>query len=150
MVSIVTLAHRASSVHKRYAAIHAAVFSFAISQLKFNFWKRGEPEYCRYERELTQLCDELAEIRSIIETEEELEPLNTVGREFAFALDVYIIALTDAITGLARICSRKCKGKKGLEKYNREQDRAERQEYDDAIQQYRRLGKRLGDLFERL
>lgn len=150
MISLVTLAHRVSSIHKRYANIHASVCSFSISQLRFKFWKSGENDYCKYETDLIQLCTELTEIRSIIGREEELEPSNTVSREFAFALDVYIIALSDAITGLSTICSHRCKESKGVEPYSIKQNLADRHEYDNSIQQYRRLGERLGDLFKRL
>jgi hypothetical protein len=149
MISLVTLAHRASSIHKRYAGIHSSVFSFSISQLKFNFWKGKDPEYCSYESDLAQLCDELEEIRSIIEREE-LEPANTISREFAFALDVYLIALSDAITGLSTICGHRCRDSTGVEAYSSKQDWADRHEYDNSIQQYRRLGQRLEHLFKRL
>lgn len=109
-----------------------------------------EPAYCDYEADLKQLCEELAAIRSIIDKEDELEPLNTIGREFAFALDVYIIALTDAITWLSTICGRHCRKNKGEESYDHKQEWVDRAKYDDAIQQYRHLGRRLGNLFERL
>lgn len=150
MISIVTLAHRASSIHKRYVKIHSQVFSFSISQLKLTFWRETDPEYCEHEEKLNQLREELATIRSIIDKEDELEPLNTVGREFAFALDVYIIALDDAIRCLATICARRFRDGRGEERYDPKQEWADRAKYDDAIQQYRRLGKRLEDLFERL
>ncbi|MCB1831026.1 MAG: hypothetical protein H6964_00285 [Chromatiaceae bacterium] len=150
MISLVTLAHRVSSIHKRYANIHAAVFSFSISQLRLKFWNRGATDYCKCETDLIQLCSELTEIRSIISNEEELEPSNTISREFAFALDVYIIALSDAITGLATICRHQCKESMGVEPYNTKQNLADRHDYDHSIQQYRRLGERLGDLFKRL
>jgi len=150
MISFVTLAHRASSIHKRYAAIHSSVFSFSISQLKLKFWKGRDPEYCKYESDLNQLRGELEEIRSIIGREEELETANTVSREFAFALDVYLIALSDAITGLSKICSHRCRDATGVETYSTKQDWADRHEYDNSIQQYRRLGQRLEHLFKRL
>ena len=150
MISLVTLAHRVSSIHKRYAAIHSSVFSFSISQLKINFWRRKKTEYCDYEAALVQMCRELAEIRAIIDREETLEQANTINREFAFALDVYIIALSDAITWLSTICGRRCRDHKGEETYSAKQDWADRHDYDDAIQQYRYLGKRLESLFNRL
>jgi len=150
MISLVTLAHRVSSIHKRYSNIHSAVFSFSIAQLKLSFWKRSETDFCTHESDLLQLCEELTEIRGIIDKEEELEPASTVGREFAFALDVYVIALADAIMGLSTICGHRCRDGKGAESYNTKQDWADRHEYDNAIQQYRRLGERLGHLFKRL
>jgi len=118
--------------------------------LKFSFWKGGASEYCDYESKLIQLDKELMEIRSIIDVEDELEPANTVSREFAFALDVYIIALSDAIKGLSTICQRQCQDRKGLETYSAEQNRSDRYDYDNSIQQYRRLGKRLDQLFKRM
>ncbi|MCB1870019.1 MAG: hypothetical protein KDI43_16275 [Gammaproteobacteria bacterium] len=150
MISLVTLAHRASSIHKRYAKIHAQVFSFSISNLRLTFWQSAAPEYCQLESELVQLRDELEVIRSIIANEEELEPANTRSREFAFALDVYAIALSDAIMWLSKICGCRCRDHKGIEQYSTKQDWADRHEYDNAIQQYRRLGERLGHLFQRL
>ncbi len=150
MISLVTLAHRVSSIHSRYAGIHASVLSFSLSKLNLFFWKNQEFEYCRYETELIQITGELEEARSIIAGEEELEPATTVGREFAFALDVYIIALSDSVERLLAITSRLCRDSKGLEKYSDEQTRSDRLDYDNAMQQYKRLGERLEFLFKRL
>ena len=150
MISLVTLAHRVSSIHSRYAGIHASVFSFSLSSLNLFFWRKRELEYCRYEAELNQIKGELAEARAIIDGEEALEPATTVGREFAFALDVYIIALSDTVERLLSITGRLCRDSKGLEKYSGEQTRADRLDYDNAVQQYRRLGERLEFLFKRL
>ncbi|MCP4288310.1 MAG: hypothetical protein GY792_28430 [Gammaproteobacteria bacterium] len=150
MISIVTLAHRVSIIHKKYAGIHSSVFSFSISQLKLSFWKGKEPEYCTYESELAQLCRELEEARALIDSKEDLEPANTVSREFAFSLDVYIIALSDAVRELSEICGHRCREAKGLEPYDAKQERANRHDYDNSIQQYRRLGERLNLLFKKL
>ncbi|HXK56366.1 MAG: hypothetical protein KDI74_00215 [Gammaproteobacteria bacterium] len=150
MISLVTLAHRASSIHNRYATIHSAVFACSITQMKISFWKRVKPDYCQYESDLVQLCDQLADIRSVIEREDEVEMANTVSREFAFALDVYVIALSDAVMSLSTICGRRCREGRGIEPYSDTQNRADRHEYDNLIQQYRRLGERLGQLFRRL
>jgi hypothetical protein len=150
MISLVTLAHRVSSIHARYSGIHASIFAFSLSSLHLLFWKKQKLEYCRYETELAHLIEELAEARSIIAGEEELEPATTVGREFAFALDVYIIALSDTVERLLAISSRLCRDSKGLEKYTGEQTRSDRLDYDIAVQQYRRLGERLEFLFKRL
>ena len=149
MISLVTLAHRVSNIHKRYAKIHSSVFSFSISQLKYIFWKEKEPDYCKHQPELIQMGQELAEARSIINGEEELEPATTIGREFAFALDVYIIALSDTVEWLSKICNRRCRDRKGLEPYSAKQDWADRAEYDNSVQQYKRLGVQLHRLFKR-
>ena len=150
MISLVTLAHRVSSVHSRYAGIHASIFSFSLSKLNLFFWKKLKFEYCRYETELIQINEELAEARTIIAGEEELAPATTVGREFAFALDVYIIALSDSVERLLAISSHLCQDSKGLGKYSDEQTRSDRLDYDNAVQQYKRLGERLEFLFKRL
>ena len=150
MISLVTLAHRVSSIHSRYAGIHAAVFSFSLSNLNLFFWRKQEFENCRYETELLQINGELAEARTIIAGEEELQPATTVGREFAFALDVYIIALSDTVERLQVISSHLCRDSKGLGKYSDEQTRSDRLDYDNAVQQYKRLGERLESLFKRL
>ena len=149
MISLVTLAHRVSNIHKRYAKIHSSVFSFSISQLKYIFWKEKEPDYCKHQPELIQMGQELAEARSIINGEEELEPATTIGREFAFALDVYIIALSDTIKWLSIICSRRCRDRGGFEPYSAKQDWADRADYDNSVQQYKRLGMQLYHLFKR-
>ncbi|MCP3869408.1 MAG: hypothetical protein GY703_15155 [Gammaproteobacteria bacterium] len=149
MISLVTLAHRASNIHGRYASIHASVFSFSLAQLKVMFSKSGEPEYCKHEADLNQLSKELAEARAVIDGDEELEPSTTIGREFAFALDVYIIALSDTVERLSMICGRRCRDKKKLESYSDTQQWADRIEYDNAVQQYKRMGMQLGSLFKR-
>jgi len=149
MTSLVTLAHRVSSIHKRYAKIHSLVFSFSISQLRYIFWKEKEPDYCKQQSELVQMGQELAEARSVINGEDELEPATTIGREFAFALDVYIIALSDTVEWLSVICGRRCRDRNGLELYSTNQDWADRAEYDNSVQQYKRLGVQLHHLFNR-
>ena len=150
MISLVTLAHRVSSIHSRYAGIHASIFSFSLSKLILLFWKKRDFEYCRYETELIQIIEELAEARSVIAGGEDLEPATTVGREFAFALDVYVIALSDTVERLLTISSHLCQDSKGLGKYSDEQTRSDRLDYDNAVQQYKRLGERLEFLFKRL
>jgi len=150
MISLVTLAHRVSSIHSRYAVIHTAIFSFSLSKLNLFFWRKREFEYCRLETELMQITGELAEARSIIAGEEELQPATTVGREFAFALDVYIIALSDTVERLQVISSHLYSDSKGLGEYRDEKTRSDRLDYDDAVQQYKRLGERLEFLFKRL
>jgi len=114
------------------------------------FWKKRDFEYCRYETELIQITEELAEARSVIAGGEDLEPATTVGREFAFALDVYAIALSDTVERLLTISSHLCQDSKGLGKYSDEQTRSDRLVYDNAVQQYKRLGERLEFLFKRL
>ena len=150
MISLVTLAHRVSSIHSRYAGIHASLLSFSLSNLNLFFWRKREFEYCRHETELTRIIEELAEARSIIDGKEDLEPATTVGREFAFALDVYVIALSDTAERLLVISSHLCQDSKGLVRYSDEQIRSDRLEYDNAVQQYKRLGERLEFLFKRL
>ena len=97
-----------------------------------------------------QFDQELMDVRTIINDEDQLESGNTVSREFAFALDVYIIALSDAIKCLSMICKHRCRELNGEEKYDIKQNWADRHDYDNKIQQYRRLGERLTDLFKRL
>ncbi|MCB1850690.1 MAG: hypothetical protein KDI83_07900 [Gammaproteobacteria bacterium] len=150
MISLVTLAHRVSNIYKRYASVHAALFSFSLAQLKIKFWRANEPAYCEFERKLMQFDQELMDVRTIINDEDQLESGNTVSREFAFALDVYIIALSDAIKCLSMICKHRCRELNGEEKYDIKQNWADRHDYDNKIQQYRRLGERLTDLFKRL
>ena len=150
MISLVTLSHRVSNIHKRYARIHFLVFSFSLTQLKYIFWKENEPDYCKYQPELDQIGQELAAVRSIINGAEELQPGTTIGREYALALDVYIEAFSETVEWLSIICRHRCKDRNGVEPYSTKQDWIDRAEYDKSVQQYKRLGLQLHHLFKRL
>jgi len=148
MAHLVTLAHRVSRVHSRYAKIHAAAFAFSLRGRAARWGKTAS--HCRHEQDLSALKAELSEVMALIDGAEVLEPSTTLGREFTVALREYAVALSDALARLGRICARLCRDDTGAERYGEVEARDDRVAYDDSIQRYRRLGHRLNTLFARL
>jgi hypothetical protein len=151
MISHIELAHQISKIHEGYSKIHSAVFTFSFEKMKLPRLQedRGSA-YFRYEQELTRLNAELAEVRTIIEAGREVDLSTTLYREFSAALSEYALALGDAVTRLSNICTHRCRQVRDLQAYSETQSRADRIAYDEAVQYYQRLGRRVERLFSLL
>ncbi len=150
MAHLVTLAHRVSDIHARYAKIHSAVFAFSLGKTVSRRRKGKTPEYCIYEKRLAALRKDLAQVEAVIRGPERLEPSTTFGMEFAAILSKYVTALSESIERLGRICGRTCRDNTGVQHYDPTEVRRDRVAYDASLQGYRRLGRRLNQLFRQL
>ncbi|MCB1859193.1 MAG: hypothetical protein KDI63_13010 [Gammaproteobacteria bacterium] len=150
MTQLVTLAHRVSSIHAKYAAIHDDLFSFSLFRKRPKHQLKGQSLHSHYESELIRLSEELAGISAIMRSGAELEPKTTFSREFAVVLDDYIQALSVSIGHLSEICNHQSHWDKGDQPFDASQSRVDRTHYDESIQHYRRLGARLNQLVMRL
>lgn len=148
MAHLVTLAHRVSRIHSRYAEIHSAAFAFSLRRVTARWGKTAN--HCDHEQDLSALKAELTEVVGLIDGAEVLEPSTTLGSEFTVALREYTVALSDTLVRLGRICGRLCRNDTAGEHYGEAEARRDRVAYDDSIQRYRRLGHRLNTLFTRL
>lgn len=149
MVSLITLAHRVSDIRASYAEIHDAVFSMSLARIKSQLTHLASP-HCEHENTLIQLSAELSRMNAMILARDEIDLSATFDREFAVAMEEYIQALNSAIERLAGICQRICQDSKGIEPYDATRSRNDRVAYDESIQHYQRLGRRLGQMFEKL
>lgn len=150
MAQLVTLAHRVSSIHARYANIHDSLFSFSLFRKRLRHNKTGDSIQSHYEIELKRLSEELGEVISIMNSGVPLEPKTTFSREFATAMEEYIQALSTSITQLSDICSHQRTWDKHEQAFSSTQSRIDRTSYDESIQHYRRLGARLNQMVSRL
>ena len=148
MTQFVTLAHRVSSIHGRYAAIHDEFFS--VSWLKKLSLKASDPCYSEMEAELNALAENLAETISSLHHAAEVEPSTTFSRKMALTLEGYIGELSSSILLLATMCHRQDSVRRGEEPYDSEQSRADRTSYDESMQRHRRLGVQLSKMIARL
>ncbi len=150
MAQLVTLAHRVSSIHAKYAKIHDALF--ALSFFRKRTKRSGEETsiHSEYEIELKQLAAKLSEISAMLSDGTPLEPRTTFSREFSAALDEYIGALSKSIIRLAEICQHRYSWEKGGLTFDSDQSRQDRTSYDESIQHYKRLGAKLNQLVTRL
>lgn len=149
MITLITVAHRVSDVHAKYAEIHAAVFSISLARLKSRSTSPISPT-CEYEQQLASLNEKLAAMSTTLRAGKNVSLSTTFDREFRSAMDEYIGALDGAIAQLAEICRQLCLDSKGVEAYEESKSRADRVAYDESIQRYQRLGKRLSLMFEKL
>jgi hypothetical protein len=147
MAHLVTLAHRVSAIHARYSKIRGAVFAFSLGRIISLRRKGKTPGYCVYEKRLTALHKELAEVEAAIRGPVRLEPSTTFGVEFAAILSKYVVTLSETIERLGRICGRSCRDNTGGERYDEALLRRDRVAYAESLQSYRRLGRRLNQLF---
>lgn len=150
MAHLVTLAHRVSDIHARYAKIHSAVFALSLGRTVSRRRRGKTPEHCVYEKRLAALHRDLAQVEAVIRGPERLEPSSTFGVEFAEILSQYAMALSETIERLGRICGRTCRDNTGAERYDPNEIRRDRVAYDASLQGYRRLGRRLNRLFRQL
>ena len=150
MTRLVTLAHRVSSLYRRYSKIHRSVFAFSLSGLIPGRNGAKPRAACRYQYHLAELARELKEVQTLVAGDQELLPATTLGREFTEALEQYMEALLDSIVQLEAICTRLCNDSKGVDLYAEDQSRDDRINYDRSVQIYQRCGERLGLLFKRL
>jgi hypothetical protein len=149
MTQLVTLAHRVSSIHGRYAEIHDAMFSVSLFR-KLSRIKDGDPCYGDMEAELKALAENLAEICSSLHHAAETEPSTTFSRKMTLTLEDYIKELSSSILLLAVISHRRDSWGRGQEPYDSEQSRIDRTHYDESMQRHRRLGVQLSKMIERL
>jgi hypothetical protein len=147
---LVTLAHRVSGIHTRYAKIHSLSVAFSLGRAISRIGRRNTAEFCRHQSQLTALNEELLQIASSLQDGSKLEPSTTLGDEFRLVLGEYIEALSNTVQSLGRICAALCREKQAAVAYDERQSRADRLAYDESIQHYRRLGERLSQLYQRL
>lgn len=147
---LVTLAHRVSGVHARYAKIHSSSFAFSFGKFVARLGRKDAPEFCRYQSKLADLEQELTQITALMNNGSAMQPSTTLGDEFILVLKEYIAALSETIQCLGRICDALCREKRGVGAYDENRSRADRVAYDESIQRYRRLGERLSHLYQRL
>lgn len=149
MITLITLAHRVSDVHAKYTEVHAAVFSVSLARFKSPSTSLTSPN-CEYEQQLMLLNEKLAAINASLHADEQVSFSTTFDREFCSSMDAYIEALGGAITQLADICRQLCLDREGIESYGESKSRNDRVAYDESIQRYQRLGKRLSLMFKKL
>ncbi len=149
MTQLVTLAHRVSSIHGRYAEIHDTMFSVSLFK-KLSRIKDSDPRYGDMEAELKAMAESLTEISSSLHHAAEIEPSTTFSRKMTLTLEGYIEELSSSILLLAVISHRRDSWGRGEARYDSEQSRIDRTRYDESMQRHRRLGVQLSKMIERL
>lgn len=147
---LVTLAHRISGIHARYAKIHSLSVAFSFGRAISRLGNKNGSEFCHHQLQLIALHEELQHIATTLDGREQFEPATTLGDEFRLVMQEYVKALSRTVECLGTICAGLCRENQGDDIYDEQQSRADRLAYDESIQHYRRIGERLSQLYQRL
>ena len=150
MTHIIALAHQVAEIHSRYIVIHDGVFSFSIRRI-LPLSHTTDVDYCAYEKVLDNLQVELKDIQVAVTHLKSADLVKTSAVEFRTVLEDYIIALSDTMDKLHLICARLCQdGRQGISSYSTTRLNLDKMAYDELIQRYKRLGRRLNRLLATL
>ena len=154
MAHVVLLAQEVSRVFNRYKKIHDEVFSLR-NAVKISAFHRGhrEIDLLAHEQELALLRNEIGDIQATLTGISSVDLKRISVEDFCDALLRYSEALWDTVNKLQVICRNLRLEHEGVERYSdysMEFFRRDRVTYDDSIQQYKRWGARLNDMFANL
>ncbi len=151
MAKIISLGCEVADVHRRYAAIHSALFGLASLRLLVHaLTGRGQRNFGMQHQALVGLLDELEDLeRRVLNTDRSERATRGADELQAVLLD-YIRVLFKVVAGLASICGQlehdepayREVNANGGSSFNRD-----KVEYDYALNELERVGTRLNRLF---
>ncbi len=151
MAHLITLAHQAAEIHGRYMEIHNAVFGFSIRQIFSLRQATGDVDYCAHEETLDGLRAQLKGVQTVVVSLKNTDLVKTSVMEFRVVLKDYIVALLDTIDRLRFICARLCQEEsEEAAHYSTPHLNLDKMAYDESIQHYKKLGRRLNRLLAAL
>jgi hypothetical protein len=151
MARIITLGLEAAEMHRRYSAIHGALFGASSFRLLIQTLRgRGREAFAGYRHDLVELLGQLEELEYSIETCEKNEQSTRGAYALQQTLLDYCASLAKVIAGLAGICHNLEKDEaryrqtdeQGRSRFNQDKIR-----YDYAISELENLGVKLNRLF---
>ncbi len=151
MAKIISLGCEVADIHKRYAAIHSALFGIASFRLLIcALTGRGRQNFERHHRALVDLLDKLEDLEQRIINIDRSERATRGADELQKVLRGYVRALFKVIAGLAGICGQlehdeqayRDVNTSGSSCFNRD-----KVQYEYALYELERLGSRLNRLF---
>lgn len=154
MSNVLSLAQEISSIFNRYKRIHDEIFSLRKA-VKIPGLSRElkEIDLLAHEQELGLLRKEIGDIQSTLARINSADFKKMSGEDLRDALLRYTEALWDTINKLQMICRNLRLENEGAWRYldySAALFRRDRVTYDDSIQQYRRWGERLNEMFANL
>lgn len=151
MSHVVLLAQEISRVFNRYKKIHDEVFSLRKAVKIPGFHRvHKEIDLLAHEQELALLRNEIGDIQATLARISSGDLKRMSVEDLRDALLRYAEALWDTVNKLQIICRNLRLEEEGVERYtdySRNLFRRDRVTYDDSIQQYKRWGARLNDMF---
>jgi len=146
MARLYELAHDASTIREQYGRIHESAFALRLP----GFRKRES--YADLTQQLAEVGSQLAEIERSVDALSPEELTKRGAKQIHATLLAYTRALAESVAGLAKICLQLDKEQQGLPGYSRYSSadlRGDKIAYDDSIQEYRRHGAALQQLFDK-
>lgn len=147
MSHLIALAHEVAGIRLRYTNIHDAVFRFSLRRTLSPANSHKTADYHAHAEVLGVLQAELRDIEADLAGLCASELPIRSGKEMLSILEKYTASLADTIGKLQAICEKLCQEEEKITDYTTTQYALDRIAYDDAIQQYKRWGKRLDALF---
>ncbi len=150
MAHIIDLACEITEIRSRYLRIHDAVFGLSVRRSASVLQRRTSAFYGDRERELSVLEKELAEMESALAEVNSDEMTKRARNEVHAALMQYTEKLVAVVADLKRICGNLSLDEAG---YRRLSDTGESRfrhdkiRYDYAIQELKRWGAKMNELF---
>ncbi len=151
MAHIIALAHQVAEIHGRYIEIHNTVFGFSIRQILSLTQTSDDIDYCAHEETLGDLRTQLKSIQTAVVGLNKTDLVKTSGMKFRIVLKDYIVAFLDTIDRLQFICARLCQEDSNERtQYSTTRLNLDKMAYDESIQRYKKLGRRLNRLLAAL
>ena len=150
MAHIIDLACDITEVRSRYLKIHDAVFGLSLRRSAYLIGRGTSAFYGDRERELCALEEQLVKLESVLAQVDSDELTRRAGRQVHAALMEYTSRLATTVIHLKEIC-----GKLSLDEaeYRRLADngdsrfRRDKIRYDCSVQELRRRGAKMNELF---
>lgn len=151
---LIRIACDIAAVAKRYRRVHDVLFGFSVRKALHTLRPDKRTDFAALEIELDSIEAESKRIQDTIGDTGFCDPPKRAKTTKAIcdSLNEYSKALTDAALKLNLICRslrRESENAVGFTDYSTGQFRQDRAAYDASVQQYRRWGARLTELFDK-
>jgi phage shock protein A len=151
MARVYDLAFDASRVRECYQQVHDRVFSLRRTLLDLALGTAED--YAELSQKLSELRSRLTELKADVGALTSRDLTRRASTEVQDALLSYVDALGETVARLECICSRldmEQQALPGYTDYSASDMRQDKVDYDDALQEYRRQGMRLQQLFDKV
>lgn len=150
---LVKIACDIAAVAKRYKKIHHALFGFSVRRLLQTLQRNKLTDFAALQIELDSIAAESKSIQHAIDNADfDLSKQAETIIAIRDALKEYAKVVSDAALELNLICQnlrRESEGETGFADYSVSQFRCDKIAYDASVQELRRWGTRLTELFEK-
>ncbi len=148
---VINFACQISSIAKRYKEIHRALFGISIRNVLSASRRRQQQNFDTLELELDTIKTESEQVRSAI-ADMEFTDLHKRAKKtdtIRKALEEYAKAVADAASKLKLVCQNLYLEEDSTDNDQLQQYRRDKAIYDASVQEFKRWGTRLTELFDK-